>query len=142
MSNGSIVNANTRVNPDLFWALKGGGPNFGIVTRYDLNTIPVGEVWYQLNVYSTDQAPDVLEAVANWQANAGSSDPEGNIGLIVGLESVTLALIYGKPQDSLPETFSVFNELVPLQVALPATNGTFQQLNAIADSLASSAAER
>lgn len=142
MSNGSIVDANTQVNPDLFWALKGGGPNFGIVTRYDLNTIPVGEVWYQLNVYSTDQAPDLLEAVADWQANAGSSDPDGNIGLIVGLEYITLALIYGKPQDSLPETFNVFKELVPLQVALPATNGTFQQLNAIADSLASSTAER
>lgn len=32
LGNGSIVEANAQVNPDLFWALKGGGPNFGMST--------------------------------------------------------------------------------------------------------------
>lgn len=29
LADSSIVNANAQENPDLFWALKGGGPNFG-----------------------------------------------------------------------------------------------------------------
>ena len=38
LANSSIVNANQAVNPDLFWALKGGGNNFGIVTKVTLDT--------------------------------------------------------------------------------------------------------
>lgn len=45
LANGSIVNANSEYNPDLFKALKGGNNNFGIVTRVTLNTFPQGEVW-------------------------------------------------------------------------------------------------
>ncbi|KAL3487042.1 hypothetical protein BJX62DRAFT_241439 [Aspergillus germanicus] len=45
-SGGRIVNANKDENADLWWALKGGSNNFGIVTRLDMTTIPVpGGVW-------------------------------------------------------------------------------------------------
>ncbi|KAJ5803991.1 CAZyme family AA7 [Penicillium psychrosexuale] len=73
LSNGTIVDANAEQNNDLFRALKGGGPNFGIVSRYDLNTVPVYEVWAEMRYYSTDQAPAVLDALTEWQLN-GASD--------------------------------------------------------------------
>lgn len=41
LGNGSIVEASETANQDLFWALKGGSNNFGIVTRYDMFTISV-----------------------------------------------------------------------------------------------------
>ncbi|KAK4238693.1 FAD-binding domain-containing protein [Achaetomium macrosporum] len=41
LGDGSIIEANKHKNEDLFWALKGGGNNFGIVTRYDMTTIPL-----------------------------------------------------------------------------------------------------
>ncbi|KAL9118079.1 MAG: hypothetical protein Q9187_005380 [Circinaria calcarea] len=56
-------------NSDLFWALKGGGSNFGIVTQFDLYTIPVKNIWYQVEIYTTDQVPALLDAFAQWQEN-------------------------------------------------------------------------
>lgn len=42
LASGKIVDVNKDSYPDLFPALKGGGNNFGIVTRYALKTFPLG----------------------------------------------------------------------------------------------------
>ena len=41
----------THENPDLFMALKDGSNNFGIVTRYDLQTFPQGDFWGGFTFY-------------------------------------------------------------------------------------------
>ena len=41
VADGSIVHANAKENPDLFWALRGGGGNFGVVTEFEVNLHPV-----------------------------------------------------------------------------------------------------
>ncbi len=40
---GELVTASAVENPDLYWALRGGGGNFGIVTRFEYEAVPVGE---------------------------------------------------------------------------------------------------
>ncbi|KAK8066270.1 hypothetical protein PG997_013017 [Apiospora hydei] len=45
LANGDIVNANAETNRDLWIALKGGGNNFGIVTRFELNVFERGPMW-------------------------------------------------------------------------------------------------
>lgn len=45
LSSGEIVNANAEDNKDLWIALKGGGSNFGIVTRFDLRAFELGQMW-------------------------------------------------------------------------------------------------
>ncbi|KAL8919908.1 MAG: hypothetical protein Q9172_004756, partial [Xanthocarpia lactea] len=45
LANGQIKNINQTSNPDLYFALRGGGNNFGIVTRFDLQTFPQGPMW-------------------------------------------------------------------------------------------------
>lgn len=45
LANGDIVNANAETNKDLWTSLKGGGNNFGIVTRFDLRTFELNEMW-------------------------------------------------------------------------------------------------
>ncbi|TGJ86546.1 hypothetical protein E0Z10_g2234 [Xylaria hypoxylon] len=45
LASGEIVNANAEVNRDLWVALKGGGNNFGIVTRFDLRAFSQGQLW-------------------------------------------------------------------------------------------------
>ncbi|KAI1653887.1 FAD-binding domain-containing protein [Daldinia decipiens] len=45
LANGEIVNANAETNKDLWIALKGGGNNFGIVTRFDLSIFKQGQLW-------------------------------------------------------------------------------------------------
>ena len=44
LADGRIVDANQETHQDLFRALKGGGNNFGIVTRFDMVTFPAHDV--------------------------------------------------------------------------------------------------
>jgi FAD/FMN-containing dehydrogenase len=60
-ANGKLVRASERENPDLFWAIRGGGGNFGIVTRFEFRLHPVGpNVLAGLVVYPIDQARSAL----------------------------------------------------------------------------------
>ncbi|ROV87431.1 hypothetical protein VSDG_09840 [Cytospora chrysosperma] len=45
LASGEIVNANAESNKDLWVALKGGGNNFGIITRFDLSVFEQGQLW-------------------------------------------------------------------------------------------------
>lgn len=53
---GKVARASEAENPDLFWALRGGGGNFGIVTALDFRLHPVGEVPGGILVLRTDVA--------------------------------------------------------------------------------------
>ncbi len=55
-----IVMASGKQNPDLFWALRGGGGNFGVVTWFEYQLHPVGQVTSGLVAHPFDKARDVL----------------------------------------------------------------------------------
>lgn len=109
--------------------MKGGGPNFGIVTRFDLYTIPIQNIWYQVAVYTAQQVPAILDAFAQWQ-NDGASDVKSTVALIIGLETTTLGLIYSAAAEK-PKAFAPFYDLTPAMVAVPPTNGTVKSLTDI-----------
>ncbi|KAI0468864.1 FAD-binding domain-containing protein [Xylaria cf. heliscus] len=128
LADGSVVYANTTENEDLFWALKGGGPNFGIVTSIDMKTVPIYTIWYQLAIYSLDQSSEILDTFAKWQVEQGSSDNKANVLLSLGMDSHVVGLIYSAPSKQ-PKAFAPFYSLTPIQVVVPPTNGTFSLLN-------------
>ena len=59
-ADGRILTASRRENEDLFWALRGGGGNFGVVTSMELQLHPVDEVYVGLFFYELDVAGDLL----------------------------------------------------------------------------------
>jgi FAD/FMN-containing dehydrogenase len=59
-ADGQVVNASATEHPDLFWALRGGGGNFGVVTSFEFRLHPVKDVYVGLFFYELDAAGDLL----------------------------------------------------------------------------------
>lgn len=70
LADGRRVTASTTENPDLFWAIRGGGGNFGIVTNFTFRLHPVGPtVLGGMVLYPVDQAKAVLHFYRDFSAN-------------------------------------------------------------------------
>ena len=66
-ADGKQVHASETENSDLFWGLRGGGGNFGVVTRFDFRLHPVGpDLLTGLIVFPFDQAKSVLTKFARF----------------------------------------------------------------------------
>lgn len=75
LANGQIRNANVNTNPDLYWALRGGGNNFGIVTRLDLETFPQGSMLGGANLYPATANLSLFKAYQDFVAEQ-PKDPD------------------------------------------------------------------
>ena len=70
-ADGRIVRASADENPDLFWGLRGGGGNFGIVTAFEFRLHEVGpEVLAGQIMHRLEDAPELLRSFREFMANA------------------------------------------------------------------------
>lgn len=70
-ADGRVLKASSTQNADLFWAIRGGGGNFGIVTSFEFRLHPVGpEVIAGLIFYPLEDAREVLEFYQEFTAQA------------------------------------------------------------------------
>lgn len=69
-ADGSVVHAAAKENEDLFWALRGGGGNFGIVTEFELKLYPLKSVVLAEGLSAGSQIRQLLECWRDFMAEA------------------------------------------------------------------------
>ncbi|WP_201742309.1 BBE domain-containing protein [Mangrovicoccus ximenensis] len=83
LADGRIVTASGTTNPDLFWALRGGGGNFGVVTEFTYRAHPAGEVFAGPVFYDIAHAAEIMR----WYRDALSGMPR-ELAVFLGLKTV------------------------------------------------------
>ncbi|MFI9552947.1 FAD-binding oxidoreductase [Nonomuraea endophytica] len=96
---GEIVRASELENPELFWALRGGGGNFGIVTAFEFAAHPTTEVFFGAISFPASEAAAVLQGWADYvrdapeeltslvsMANPGTGGHEGPVEVSVAFD--------------------------------------------------------
>ena len=70
-ADGRVRTVNRFEYPELFWAVRGGGGNFGVVTSFRFKLHPVGpKVWMTVPIYPLDRAGEVLERARAYMETA------------------------------------------------------------------------
>jgi FAD/FMN-containing dehydrogenase len=82
LADGSFVTANAKENADLFWAIRGGGGNFGIVTSFLFRAHHVDQVYAGPMLWEMEQAHELLE----WYRELIPSLPEELYGFFAFLK--------------------------------------------------------
>jgi FAD/FMN-containing dehydrogenase len=91
-ADGRVVTASASENPDLFWGIRGGGGNFGIVTRFDLQLHDLGPIIYGgLMAFPAEMAPAVVPAFREFVRNAPDEVGSG------------LAFMSAPPEEFVPQ---------------------------------------
>ncbi|KAI8623619.1 putative oxidoreductase [Xylariaceae sp. FL1651] len=128
LANGNIVKATETENPDLWWALRGGSNNFGIVTRMDFRTFEQGLLWYtmtfnplsvvdqQIAIYADLMSPQKYDINASYLTGWAYAAKHGL--------SVTLnQLIYTRPNGNATPPY--FQPVLDLPgITIPGLTGT------------------
>ncbi len=97
-ANGELVRASRDENPDLFWGVRGGGGNFGIVTEFEFRLYPVGPIVLAGPVFwAMEDSPELLRFYRDWIADA----PDDLMTIVIHREAPPLPFVptelHGKP---------------------------------------------
>ncbi|MFD5648936.1 FAD-binding oxidoreductase [Streptomyces sp. NPDC127039] len=124
LADGSFVTASETEHPDLFWALRGGGGNFGVVTSFTFRLHPVATVGAAVTLWPVDRTTEVLKWYREYLPQA-PDDVYGFFAELVvppappfpeelhGQKSCGVIWCWTGPPDRLEETFAVVNEAGP-----------------------------
>ncbi|TFK73016.1 FAD-binding domain-containing protein [Pluteus cervinus] len=116
-ANGSVLKASETENPDLFFGIRGGGGNFGVVTEFVLKLYPQRRTVYAgMLIYKASDLKRIIDVTTTWYPNAGEKEtvfhfttvgPDGN-------PIVALLVFYNGSEAEGRENFKAFLEIGPL----------------------------
>ncbi|KAH7334064.1 hypothetical protein B0J17DRAFT_675201 [Rhizoctonia solani] len=78
LANGTLVTVSQKSQPDLFWAIRGAAPSFGIVTQWIMSTLPTSPsvVTYTVNYDTVLTSAQLSQIFQRWQATVASAPDE------------------------------------------------------------------
>lgn len=125
LHDGSLVNANANENADLFWALRGGGGNFGVVTSMQVKLHPAKSIVAGMMFFPFDQANKVLRSYNKFIQSA-PDELSIQAGIVSGPDQIPLLYLLptwygetneGKKQIAAIEKFGtpVMTQIAPMR---------------------------
>lgn len=72
-ADGTLVRADAEHRADLFWGVRGGGGNLGVVTAIELELLPYADVYAGMLLWDRERAPEVVRAWTEWTRTAPES---------------------------------------------------------------------
>lgn len=145
LASGERVTANTETNPELFWALRGGGGNFGVVVSFTFSLIPVKNVYAGPMFWPLEKAAEAMKFYDEYTKNA-SNDLYGFFAFLnvppgppfpEHLHNKNVCGVvwcYTGPAEKREEVFKPIREFGPPildfvgEIPMPALNGMFDEL--------------
>ena len=145
LASGELVTANKDTNADLFWALRGGGGNFGVVVSFTFNLIPVKNIYGGPMLWPLEKASEALRFYDELTKNA-SHDLYGFFAFLIvppvdpfpeDLHNKNLCGVvwcYTGPMEQAEEVFRPIREFGPPildfvgEMPMPVLNGMFDGL--------------
>ncbi|HEU5486145.1 MAG TPA: FAD-binding oxidoreductase, partial [Microlunatus sp.] len=73
LADGRLVRADAQHESELFWAVKGGGGSFGVVTALELQLLPLDSAYAGMLLWPADRAAEVAHSWARWTATLPDS---------------------------------------------------------------------
>ena len=144
LADGSVITTSADQHPDLFWAIRGGGGNFGVVTSFESRGTPVRDVIAGPTLFELERAPEVMrfwdrfiaqapEELNGWFAfltvpPAPPFPPELHLKKMCGI-----VWCYNGPADKAEELLAPVRALEPAldgvhELPFPALQGAFDGL--------------
>ncbi|KAG8688632.1 hypothetical protein FRC11_005051 [Ceratobasidium sp. 423] len=134
---GKILTASDSENPDLFWAIRGGGANFGVVTEFVLKLHEQrSELWGGMLIYPPTVLDKLVPEINSWLSER---TPVENLHLLfaigpTGQPGVGLQIVYNGDAETGAKKFERFGKLGPVMTKLGPI--PYLQLNRMQDPFA------
>ncbi|KAH9894367.1 FAD-binding domain-containing protein [Cubamyces lactineus] len=137
-ADGRALTANETENPDLFWGIRGGGSNFGVVTEFVLKLHPQRRtVFAGPIVFSPDKLEQLLDVVQEWWTK-GPSEKEGMLQVFTrgpdGKPCIVCFVFYNGSEEEGLQAYKHLLDLGP--VAVMAKEMPYEELNALQNPIA------
>ncbi len=134
---GTVINVNRSSEPDLFFALRGGGNNFGVVTRFDVVAYPQGQMWSGSLAYAWAAKGALVAGLVDISRRVVTDDPKAALWLSLVFSPeladwvVAAELSHADPQPDGAHP-SIFDSLFRVPDPLSVSAGTKWQSEATA----------
>jgi len=134
LADGTVVTASMDEHPDLFWGLRGGGGNFGVVTSFEYRLHPVGPILGGMLLYPLDRAKEVLRTLRDF--NESAPDASSVFGVLMttpeGDRMLALLVCYNGPIEQGEALLRPLRERTTPLADLVATIG-YEQMQTMLD---------
>ena len=100
-ADGEMLTASTEENPDLFWAVRGAGANFGVVTSFRYRLHPISQVLAGLLLHPRERAPELIAFHREFLASS-PDELDTTIGFLnspEGAPLVGIVVVYAGPES-------------------------------------------